>query len=320
MATDFPAARPAAAWTVASIHAAEAASATEPIASVPAPAAGTIPRRTSRSLRRSRPCASRRWTVRTGRPSWPAACSLLSPSRWHRTIGARNRSGSRSSSACRSERVSGAISDPASRAFISAPRCSIARLRAACARAFAATFERHAEEPARHRVGPADRAGPLRQHQERRLRGVLGVVEVGHRGAADAQDHRSVPLHQRRERRGGVVITPPGPVPLQQLAVGQRPDRTRVKHGAQVPRRNPSMLARHRHVALAPRLWIRLVLTCECRPRGDDRQLSRVSQRRPGKAGSGRGRSMTRGGTSKGCASFTSMRREGWFAAAGKWA
>ena len=28
--------------------------------------------------------------VRIGRPSWPAACSLVNPSRWHRTIGARN--------------------------------------------------------------------------------------------------------------------------------------------------------------------------------------------------------------------------------------
>ncbi len=115
-------------------------------------------------------------------------------------------------------------------------------------------LERDPEEPARHRVGPSDRAGPLRQDQERRLRRVLGVVEVWQRVAADAQDHRPVALDQLGERRRRVLVATTGQEPLQQPAVGQHADRPGAHDRAQVPRRRPSMLARHHHVALAPRV------------------------------------------------------------------
>jgi hypothetical protein len=80
-------------------------------------------------------------------------------------------------------------------------------------------LQRHAEEPARQRVGPADRSGPPRQDQERRLGGILGVVEPAQDAAADAEHHRPVPLHQRRERRGRVVVAPARQEAPEQLAV-----------------------------------------------------------------------------------------------------
>ena len=64
--------------------------------------------------------------------------------------------------------------------------------------------------------GP-DRAGLADEDEERRLEGILGVVMIGQQAAADAQDHRAMPRHQRRESRllSAVEVT------LQELAIGQ---------------------------------------------------------------------------------------------------
>ena len=60
--------------------------------------------------------------------------------------------------------------------------------------------QRDAVQPGPERRPPADRARPADEDQERRLEGVVGVVGLAERGAADAPDHRPVPLDQRRER------------------------------------------------------------------------------------------------------------------------
>ena len=97
---------------------------------------------------------------------------------------------------------------------------SRARRRAASRRARPATRAAVPVQPARHRIPPADRARPPGQHQERRLRGVLGVVAIPEDPPADPHHHRPVALHQRRERRLG-LLGRPEPEPLQQRAVGQ---------------------------------------------------------------------------------------------------
>ena len=52
-----------------------------------------------------------------------------------------------------------------------------------------------------------DRAGPAGQQQERDLERILGQMRVGQQVAADAQDHRPVPLDQGGEGRLGRLAT-----------------------------------------------------------------------------------------------------------------
>ncbi len=58
-------------------------------------------------------------------------------------------------------------------------------------------------EPVAQQLGVADRASLLGQDQESGLEGVLGVLDVAEELSADAQDHRPMPAHQRRE--GGLA-------------------------------------------------------------------------------------------------------------------
>ena len=76
-------------------------------------------------------------------------------------------------------------------------------------------------QPAAQHDAAADRAGLLDQDQEGGLEGVLGVVGVAQDAVADAQDHRSVPRHQRLEGRG----IAPMDEPLEELGVGKAGDR-----------------------------------------------------------------------------------------------
>jgi hypothetical protein len=72
--------------------------------------------------------------------------------------------------------------------------------------------------PAGMRCRPAD------QHQERRLKGILGGMTVAEHLAADGQHHRSVPGQDCLERRLGrisLVLPVRRCDPLQVLAVGQ---------------------------------------------------------------------------------------------------
>ena len=80
--------------------------------------------------------------------------------------------------------------------------------------------EGNAMKPARDGIGLADRRGPAGEDEERGLKGVLGVVRIAKDLLADAQHHRCVPFHQRREGR---LIGPVLAVnePLDELGVGQ---------------------------------------------------------------------------------------------------
>ena len=89
-------------------------------------------------------------------------------------------------------------------------------------------------QPAPDRLLPAHGGGPADEDEERGLEGVLGVVLVAQDRAADAEDHRPVPLDQGREGRPGRLVPVPVPVrtagePAQQLAVGQPARRARVE-------------------------------------------------------------------------------------------
>ena len=88
-------------------------------------------------------------------------------------------------------------------------------------------------EPTGHRLTLSDRYGPPRQDQERGLERILGVVRVAQDLAADAQDHRPVPLDQRREPGLGRLITT-AHEPLQELTIRQVPDHPDAIEGVQV--------------------------------------------------------------------------------------
>src|SRR5438132_1308122 len=62
--------------------------------------------------------------------------------------------------------------------------------------------EGHAAQPAGQRLAAADRNRLAGQHQEGRLKGVLGQVVIRQDAATDAEHERPVPPHQRRERLG----------------------------------------------------------------------------------------------------------------------
>jgi len=72
-------------------------------------------------------------------------------------------------------------------------------------------------QPGGQRLGAADGVGSPGQHQERRLKGIVGDMGVGDDAAADTQHHRTVPCDQRRE--GGLVAV--AEEALQQRGVGR---------------------------------------------------------------------------------------------------
>jgi hypothetical protein len=66
---------------------------------------------------------------------------------------------------------------------------------------------------------PTNRLCFSRQHEKRRLKGILGVVRVAQHSLANSQHHRPVSRHQFSE---GFVVTPQGEPP-NQLAIGWLP-------------------------------------------------------------------------------------------------
>jgi hypothetical protein len=63
-------------------------------------------------------------------------------------------------------------------------------------------------EPIRERISPPHSMCLPRQHQERRLCGILGVVTIAKNLPANVKNHPAVPLYQYGERRFGKVSRP----------------------------------------------------------------------------------------------------------------
>ena len=63
------------------------------------------------------------------------------------------------------------------------------------------------------------------QHQERRLERILRVLRIAEHPAADAQDHRPVPVHQLFEGGLGTVATTPRDECVEELTVRPSADR-----------------------------------------------------------------------------------------------
>ena len=97
-------------------------------------------------------------------------------------------------------------------------------------------------EPGAERIPHPECPGLLDQDQEGGLKGILPVVRVDQHATADAQDHRSMPLDQDREGQLG-GLAPAGREALQELAVGQVPDRSHVEEGAKLPEDRPILSA-----------------------------------------------------------------------------
>ena len=89
-------------------------------------------------------------------------------------------------------------------------------------------------EPGAQGIPNPQAAGLLDQDQERGLEGILCVVRVDERGAADAQNHRPVALHQGLESQFG-DLAPARREPLQQLSVRKLPDRPEIEERVELP-------------------------------------------------------------------------------------
>ena len=61
------------------------------------------------------------------------------------------------------------------------------------------------------------------------------MLHVAEELTADAQDHRTVPTHQRRERSLAGRVAPAGHIPLQELSVGQPGDRAPLEERLKLP-------------------------------------------------------------------------------------
>ena len=78
---------------------------------------------------------------------------------------------------------------------------------------------RHAVKPASQRLEPANRTAPPHQHQERRLKSILGVGRIAQHVAANPQNHRPMAQDQNLKSRLGRRITP-ARKPLEKLSIG----------------------------------------------------------------------------------------------------
>jgi hypothetical protein len=84
-----------------------------------------------------------------------------------------------------------------------------------------------AEEPVGQLLGPRDRARLSRQDQECGLERILRRVPIAQHAPANAQDHRTMSVHQGRERglRGAVSPRDKPPEQLRIARMARRPER-----------------------------------------------------------------------------------------------
>jgi hypothetical protein len=80
--------------------------------------------------------------------------------------------------------------------------------------------QRDTVQPAGHRVAATDRPSPPRQDEKRGLGSLFRVVLVSQYVAADAQNQRSMPVDEGRERGLGNVFAPLDEA-FEQLGVGE---------------------------------------------------------------------------------------------------
>jgi hypothetical protein len=88
--------------------------------------------------------------------------------------------------------------------------------------------QRYPIEPVAQQLGFAERRCLPGQDKEDGLEGILGVMTVSQKLAADTQDHGPVASHQGCKSRIAPRVTP-GAIPLQQLAVGKSGNRAAVE-------------------------------------------------------------------------------------------
>ena len=99
-------------------------------------------------------------------------------------------------------------------------------------------------KPGAERVANPELTRLAEEHQERRLERVLGVVGITQQHGADAEDHRPMPLNQRRKCQLGLIGFGGGES-LEQLPVREVADRAQVIEGAKLSDREPLPPYRH---------------------------------------------------------------------------
>ena len=99
----------------------------------------------------------------------------------------------------------------------------------------------HPVQPGAELMDIAQRVGLSDQDQERRLERVIDVGGVGEQPAADAQHHRTVPIHEGLQ--GGFVAI--GLEPRQKLALIQAGRRPALEQPVNVPESGPIRLTGH---------------------------------------------------------------------------
>ena len=93
-------------------------------------------------------------------------------------------------------------------------------------------------------IGIAHRPRAAGQHEEDSLERILGMLVVTQKLAADVQDHRSVPGHQRSECgfAGGIAVRDE---PIEKLAVGEPRHRAAVEERANLSDHRTGCRVRH---------------------------------------------------------------------------
>ncbi len=114
-----------------------------------------------------------------------------------------------------------------------------------------------AVQPAAHRFGATQRSRFAAEDEKDGLKSILGVVGIVQDTLTDAQHHRSMPPHQRRES----VLIAPGGEALDQFAVRQAFRPRGGREGTKILPQQMGRFARHDRTSSAGR-WIALFSYC----------------------------------------------------------